>query len=306
MTEHTQPEMDAMPPEFHEILDAGIDAVSSGRSTIADYVAQYPQYAEALRAELLVARLTARLRPPALAAESVDALAERLANQHRARPGTTSTQNRLFWLPFRGISRTAAAILLAVILVFGGTSGIVAAAADSMPGETLYPVKRAWESIIVLIAGITGQLDDIWLQLAETRLEEARYLAEHNALSADALFALSRATEEAIEHNTRADSADLMAFLMEAERTLSTPVFVEHASSQAILTAINPLIYGGAGAGGLPDQPGSSGDNGGPADQPDAVDPDRTLTETPVRTPDNDNMSGGAQVMASPTGTDSA
>jgi hypothetical protein len=103
-------------------------------------------------------------------------------------------------------------IVIALLIAFGGGGGVISASANTMPGDTLYPVKRLWEAVVILIASLTGQLDDAWLNLAETRLEEAMILAEQGELTIDALQALQRATDQAVRYNG-SDQPELNAYL---------------------------------------------------------------------------------------------
>jgi len=67
---------------------------------------------------------------------------------------------------------TAAAVLILVIL----SGGITAASASSVPGDVLYPVKRAAEQVELVIATSPEQRAEVFLKQARRRAEEALVL----------------------------------------------------------------------------------------------------------------------------------
>lgn len=103
-------------------------------------------------------------------------------------PATRGWLNRLF-------QRKTAALLLACAMTF---SGAAMAAASSLPGSTLYPLKRAMEQ--ARVAAALGDKNRAALQLdhAETRLAEMRRLVVTD--DREALPALSSAFENDIQH----------------------------------------------------------------------------------------------------------
>ncbi|HEU0285392.1 MAG TPA: DUF5667 domain-containing protein [Nocardioidaceae bacterium] len=90
---------------------------------------------------------------------------------------------------------TAAATAFVVV---GGSFGIVAASAQSMPGEMLYPVKRATERVEIMLRSGSAE-GRAMLDNATTRLDEVAALAAEGKPDADNLIAdtLTDFTDEA-------------------------------------------------------------------------------------------------------------
>lgn len=81
---------------------------------------------------------------------------------------------------FRNVPRWAqfAAVALLVALVANGVSG---AAANSLPGSLLYPFKRFGEDGQLLLQNTNGQRAQLWMDFANTRLDEVQRLAKSGA-----------------------------------------------------------------------------------------------------------------------------
>jgi hypothetical protein len=73
-------------------------------------------------------------------------------------------------------------------VVAGGSFGLVAASAQSMPGEMLYPVKRATERVEIMLSEGAGEGRAL-LDHAATRLAEVESLANGSNPNADDLIA---------------------------------------------------------------------------------------------------------------------
>lgn len=167
--------------QLHSISADCLDAVLSGERSLTDCLDAYPEHADDLRPLLQTALLTAHLRTPEMPAASVDALEMRLRGQmltHQPQPTRA---------PLRPLWRMAAMVAIVVLVLVGGGGGAVAASADSVPGDFLYGLKRLWEAIVLALSPLTGEVDDLWLQIAENRLYEAEALAERGELD-DALL----------------------------------------------------------------------------------------------------------------------
>lgn len=203
--------------ELDVILAECLDEVLSGEATVAAAAARYPEHSDALHQMLDVAVLTTRLKAPQMRDEHVDQLEARLI---RAMPRIISQQNGhsagsaekrnsgrvIAFNPLPRLSRLAAGIVLALLLIGGSGAGLVAAAGDSMPGQTLYPVKQTWERVLVFFATLTGSLDDLRLDLAETRLEEAIWLSQRDKLRPDHLDTLDTATRNLLARHADAET----------------------------------------------------------------------------------------------------
>lgn len=223
--------------ELDDILALCLDDVLRGKQAIDDCLQRYPQYATDLKLALSIAMLTARLKSPEMATDRVDALEARLRMQVPAR-------RKVIQFPV-AISRLAASVAIVVLLVFGSGAGLVAASSDSLPGDTLYGVKRLWEAIVLVIMSLTDQLDGFTLHLAEVRLDEVKALADQGRLNGTALVDLYGATAKAI---TNADSVDeqesVIDYLDEAADTLESVEAPAEAAPvyRDVITLMTPVI----------------------------------------------------------------
>ncbi len=86
--------------------------------------------------------------------------------------------------------RTSRRWMTVAVLVFalmGGIGGALAASASSLPGDTLYPVKRSQEGVRLLLAASPDGRAELGSRLAEVRRAEVGRLAEAGR-SADVRF----------------------------------------------------------------------------------------------------------------------
>lgn len=159
--------------EFAELVDAPADARRGGihhahttAGLLPTVQALRAQTSVAPRAEF-VADLRARLMAAADTALAPATVPERTADLLRLPPRTASSR----------IGTAAAAALV----VIGGTTGLAAAAQGSLPGDTLYPVKRGIENAVgALNTSDAGRGADL-LGEAGHRLDEAQSLSLEKA-----------------------------------------------------------------------------------------------------------------------------
>src|SRR3989344_5059718 len=93
-------------------------------------------------------------------------------------------------------------VALAVVLLLGGISG---AAANTLPGDTLYPVKIASESVVTAFAFSPEKKAERNIALAERRLEEGETLTPQGKLTAPFAATL----QEKVENYTNAVEVNL-------------------------------------------------------------------------------------------------
>ena len=268
--------------EFYNVLAECIDAVLTGGRTIDECLSAYPQYADWLKVDLPMAVLTRRLKSPRMSADQVNTLEARLrAKMPRRRVIIPIVQ----W-SVPAVSRMVAGIVLVLILLIGGGGGVVAASSNSNPGDDLYVVKRTWERVLVAFHAVTGIPEDIWLRLAENRLEEVVTLSEQNRLTDAALRELYTAATHLLDETAAEDWAELAPFLQQARQVLTAEIAVSGESEQIsrqIQGIIEPILQSLAI------------DSLNPAGQA-TVTPAATTTLTPVTT-----MTISATPSATPT-----
>jgi hypothetical protein len=111
----------------------------------------------------------------------------------------------------RVIPRRRMTIAAAFVATALGLGSMASASASALPGETLYPVKRATEQVELTFHRGLADRGAFRLELAERRLEEARALSERGPEFADLAEESVRAFEEA----AAAGTADLVAAFRE-------------------------------------------------------------------------------------------
>jgi hypothetical protein len=160
-----------------------LDEIDAGRLTLDQCLRRYaadPEMASALRtayalrhldvpeAALAQARVRGRLMASIARADGVAPMAPR-AVPEPARPSAPSQTHRYT----RTLAR-AAAIAAAVLLVCGALGwGVGTAAAAALPGDPLYGVKRAQESLALATALSDGGRGTALTTIADHRLAEA-------------------------------------------------------------------------------------------------------------------------------------
>ena len=151
-----------------EAFDNSIDLLNSG-GTVADCLNRYPQYAGRLGPLLDTGRVVQRARIEPLEVQAAQANGRaRLEEAIRAIPARHTTPV----YPLRRWLSMAAGLVLILSVFLGGTA---LAAENTLPGDTLYSVKRFTES--VRLALFDGSLEQVF---AQRRIEEIRQLEALN------------------------------------------------------------------------------------------------------------------------------
>jgi hypothetical protein len=109
------------------------------------------------------------------------------------------------------LPRRRMAIATALVAASLGMGGMASASASALPGEALYPVKRATEQVELTFHRDLADRGAFRLELAERRLYEARTLSKRGPENAEVAAQLLGQFEEA----AAAGSADLMAAFRE-------------------------------------------------------------------------------------------
>ena len=156
--------------ETHSLLENCLARLNAGED-LESILAQYPQQAKELR-PLLTAALKARqngrpLRIPASA--QIDSRTRFLAEAHRRQSRPKSFFPRLNF---------AGALVTALILLFAGIFGTGFASADTVPGETLYPVKRVVEKAQLALTTDQGARLELEEEFDRRRVAEAEELEQ--------------------------------------------------------------------------------------------------------------------------------
>jgi hypothetical protein len=183
-----------MNADFEMILEDCLKRILAG-SSIEECLADYPAQAEALKPLLLVTSRVRKIARPQARPEAVQAGLERVMK-------AMSTNNIAQGIPSQPISKTwfsryieriitilrtilfgkenkgmkfalRLAIDFMVILVIGGVFA-VNASASSLPGDTLYGVKRTWEEVRLNLTLNDPTRLELQNQFQQLRLDEVR------------------------------------------------------------------------------------------------------------------------------------
>jgi hypothetical protein len=201
-----------------QLLEDCLTAIRSGQMTREECVARYPH----LQAELQVALLLERLPTAALAAERVNRLERKLtARLQPSAPKTIPLRPPQRAHPLRYVGKWAAAAVFVLVFALGAGGSTVAASANSVPGEALYSIKRAWEQVILVIASIIGQADDVLLHLAQVRFEELEQLSAKGAIAGEQFEELSRTLEQTIITADATTTPAVIRFMTAAQQRWS-------------------------------------------------------------------------------------
>jgi hypothetical protein len=168
-----------MTPE--EALEHCLEEIEAGQKMIADCAAQHPNLPE-LEAQLKTAQAlrawhTLTARPEA--SRRIEARLRQQAQSQRVAPRAQRPIPALRW---------AVALILAALLVV--SAGAVAASVNSLPGGTLYSVKRTTESVQLFFTPPSGRAA-FHTALAQRRLDELSALAKRESVDAGVLTDLT-------------------------------------------------------------------------------------------------------------------
>lgn len=152
-----------------EIIANCIDDVRSGRSTIQDCLARYPELGEELTSSL---RVISGLRPDMVSpSPEFNARAKRYMFAPKREIRYQPSHRVVFW-PRTALMRVLASGLVGA-LCLGSAGGTVFAAQNSLPGDTLYPVKIGVENFQIAVTPGAAAKASLHVQLAQRRINEA-------------------------------------------------------------------------------------------------------------------------------------
>ncbi len=165
---------------FNEVVDRCIEAIERGQTTVEACVAQFPEYpdlGDLLRMASALNDLPRPMMPAAFTAKTQQRLQAQLRAQSRAQKAPRSAPARPWWAPVLRVFATVAVIL---VIVFGLGAGLVSAAENTAPGDTLYGVKRLAEQVE---SGLTTLVNPdarpyILLRMAQERVREVNILTQ--------------------------------------------------------------------------------------------------------------------------------
>ncbi|MDN5744157.1 MAG: DUF5667 domain-containing protein [Nocardioidaceae bacterium] len=128
--------------------------------------------------------------------------------------------------------------------IVSATGSMAMASQSALPGDALYPVKRAIENAETNLQGDTSSRADAVLSHAEARLHEAEKLTARGA-SAEAL---SSTLQDFVDQTKQASKLALDSYAARGKRADITDLRAFAASSMDSLAALGPLVPQGARA----------------------------------------------------------
>jgi hypothetical protein len=167
-------------------------------------------------------------RPPDLPEVNVERIERRILvqfeRQKQARRGAVPP----------ALARLALALASAAVMLAAG-AGVVAAAATSLPGETLYPIKRFTENIqLAIVPG--PERPGVYADMAAARLTEVETLAARGAVEPGVVQAMADTTEQAVaaaETLSDGPKTRLLARLVDLSTRQQAALEVVRAKAQA-------------------------------------------------------------------------
>lgn len=156
-------------PSTEEI--ASLLAVADRMLELAASVEPRPEFASSLRSTLLV--------------DAATVLAPGAPDPTSAQPSGASRVLGSVWGRSAEQSRRRLVIVLAAFLTVLGLGGLSSASASTLPGDTLYPVKRGAEAIALSLKRGDSSRGTFLLELANRRLEETDGLTNRPGAASD-------------------------------------------------------------------------------------------------------------------------
>lgn len=164
--------------ETSQIIETGLEAILSGRETLEQVIAEYPDQAEILRPELesalwLVNRQTEIAPRPGFVAASRKRVVDQIRQESKGR----ATKRAFFGLALPRLpSFQWVAVVLLLVVLLSGTGGLIGLSQAAMPGDGLYGVKRFSEQVAYTVTINDVQRVELSAQFADRRLQEVEEL----------------------------------------------------------------------------------------------------------------------------------
>jgi hypothetical protein len=158
---------------LYDVLEICLNEIEHG-ADIDTVLFRYSEYADELR-PILEASVKAReMTVPAPSQEIVRRnRAKVLQHVAQIREQKAAPSPRRLWsVPLR----RALVTLMVIVVLFAGSTGLVRASSSTVPGDSLYPVKRTWEDVLVLLTFDPEKRDVLEFEHENERYEELHEL----------------------------------------------------------------------------------------------------------------------------------
>jgi hypothetical protein len=230
-----------MTPE--DILQGCLEDLETGDMPLSEYLTRFPEVAP-LAEPLRAAQTLRQLPRPSLRPATGHAHEAQLRAALAAQPLAGAPRRRRA-APARvrpAAVRWAMALGLLLALVWGGT-GAAAAAAESVPGELLYPVKRTAEVVRLVMTPPAAQ-SELHLAFAEERAQELADVTKRGTGTAEVI---DRLTAEMLAESDKA-LAQVSAAPAGQQARLLAQVLTVVADQQTLLVWVNDQLAAAAEA----------------------------------------------------------
>lgn len=164
--------------ENSQLIDTSLEAVLSGKATLEQVLAEHPEQAAMLRPELEAAMwLVSRRDQVSPRAGFISSSRKRVIERIKQEANSSSAKRSIFGFIWpQKIAYQWVAALVALIILFSGTNGLVQASQAALPGDDLYAVKRATEQIALTLTSNDIERVELSAQYAGHRLAEVMEL----------------------------------------------------------------------------------------------------------------------------------
>lgn len=199
---------------FEDILDICLDRITLKGDSVEQCLGSYPEQAAELEPLLRAAVSVIEASSIKPRPEFEKAAKYRLLSALEAKERKRAERRVPFW----GWQRRwalALVVILALLLIGGGT---ITASADSLPGDTLYPLKTTTEKVQGFFTFGDEAKASFYIKLAQRRLDELELLTERKRGIPESLLNVMHAeTDGAIEilDRNRPAKEELVTRLME-------------------------------------------------------------------------------------------
>jgi hypothetical protein len=170
--------------KIEEILTVCIEDIRAGRSTLEECLTQYSDMRSQLEPLL---RLAVNIHEPPAFKPSTDfkvrarvQLMDHIHSGHRREPWNIPFVFSMKHAWRSGWLKTSAIVLAVVLIISASGTGTAYASQDSLPGDSLYPVKMATENFRRVFTLDEAARVELELTFMDTRLEEIGVLVEKN------------------------------------------------------------------------------------------------------------------------------
>ncbi len=165
-----------MREDIYTVLENCLTMLDQG-SDLESCLARYPEYASELRPLLMASMDAESLSVKELPLDVVRRSKSKLLNAAAEMREQSSRKKAYFGLPVKRVFRFSFVALLILLLLLGvGGTGLVRASTVALPGDQFYPVKITWENLLLKMAASQIEREVLEDRFERERVEEVEDL----------------------------------------------------------------------------------------------------------------------------------